>query len=970
MRLGRTLILLLVATFTAVAVVVAPCVDAQQAYEGSMLLGPPYETNAIYSHKTSAGHMVVYSRRLKNALPSGVKAQSLSLGLDGTDYIDQHGLCLFSVKKPGPGFSNIGLLNSAVFREPQTEVQADIYGVPHTKTNSPTLNIKVVEENSANLPPVSDQYLPIASFGLPGTTTGLPKSATPAEIIGFDYHLVSSKGPIFFTVDTSFQVGSTTYYPSDILMLDQNDNIVIWAQHGSQGNQVDQGDKINALSVCLNPALGQDQNAIISLAGTPTTKVGGNTASAAHTFLFRLGTNTLTDWRSPAANGLFAAATPDIDSVTSIDPKRLVPGSQWTSAPSLTLGDPTYNPSPEDNFEVFGTPPWLWNSIKGTVIIEWDFSLTPLGSGFFTPAPPLNPGDEQSVSIFFLQDGRPKAHYAKVRVNGASNPSPGLEILPSQNWPFVDFNILGFNQIPIPLTEWRTKYNGQYAYSLAPWGGSPEPDLLFLDSFNTNLPVQMEVQGNSGGFSTQTYAIGNMVWPEGLIDPPTDLAIRFLDETTVEISWTPNPLATDTKLTIFDGSQNPLEILATSPHVVTVAPNGFHRVRLIAENVLGDRSLPLEGSFFAGIEQRIESIRTIPSPGFLLPFLPGDLALERSTASLVAVPRDGVGNDFWTVMTLDHDGPANPQPYNLPDLDIVTGVASYLESYVDPGQSPAVRNRLLFIGWLAGVPRLVVTEAEEPFTVVSDHDLQFPAGPFPTELGALAYLVENDELLVVADGQLYAFGLPAPGSATSGYRVETLRFMNVGSVSARDIDSFEVTVAEDGSSNFVNLLTLDSNHQVVGAMEMTEAFGAHGVVHAHDPLPAVYFSMDSNIQVSEMPLRVGPSQSHPFDVQGMPFDLNNDGIALDAADIDMFQDFYALYLAVGETAAIIILESEADSLAGWDVDGSIPSFPGDGVITVDDFWAIYFAILGPTPPSLCVPVNIAWQNETPNPGCP
>ena len=118
-----------------------------------------------------------------------------------------------------------------------------------------------------------------------------------------------------------------------------------------------------------------------------------------------------------------------------------------------------------------------------------------------------------------------------------------------------------------------------------------------------------------------------------------------------------------------------------------------------------------------------------------------------------------------------------------------------------------------------------------------------------------------------------------------------------------------------------------------------------------------------------MPKLVEPVDSNPFTRTAIPFDLNNDGVALDPVDD---WNLFVVALALWSTGAQAVSDAIAASwdVAAWDVDGTHLTFPGDGVLTEADLLEIYSAFLSAQPQSsVCVPANPLWDPSV-NPTCP
>lgn len=955
----------------------APIMAQQRYYYAMLVDGAEFTPNVIYAVNATTGEVEAYSNRILDALSAyQVEAESISMGLDGTDYIDQHGMVLYSVASVAAA-STLGVRGSAIFQENWRDLQSDIYGVPHKSEfglpASPSLNIKVMEENSGALPPVSNWYLPLPSFGLEGGFTGLPKGPNPPDLKGVDYHLAPARAPIYFTVNERFTDSEgQTYYPSDILYVDTDGGIECWRRHGVIG--LHPADQIDALSLCLNPAPGVQPNAILSLAsGSPSCLASPILSPIRGGDLLLFVDNpegsqdVLSMWRDEAANGLNASVGPEIDGVVSIDPKRFVPGSRWRgSEPGISpQGVEVSYLEPSQQIDVQTAE--NWGEIEPTVFIEWDFELMPLGQGQIPLDGPLQPGDEVLAVVHFLDDGVPKSHYEVVSIDETltSNPASDLHVVAGGSQVSGDITLA---TSPPPFDKWEVTVDR----------GTPvlldSSELDFLESLPGDPGLKtIELRGLDTSFGKRSLGLHEVVFLDSSAPPPTDLVIELIGDSHVKVDWSPaSPTAvTEVKVSGAQDSNSSLPATLTyvglPPHTFFVGNRqGYHGVTLRTVTNTS-RSLPVEGSFFTGVRPELRFSRSLPATINAGLSEPGDLALEDSTARLVFVPRTP-GDTFWTIDTLDHNGNASPVPHQLPSSVLLYGVTNYFENYVSHSGLEGVNSYLVFAAISDSNPKLLIVESEDPWHAVAEIDVVFPTPP--SELGAIAMEPKSNQLLLVADEKLYWIEAAQLLQASSVLvnPVGSLAYATVAGVSCRAAGFYEVPVSCPASQGLhTHLLTLAANHEVVGALELDSPSVIHGLVHAHDPLPTTYLSLQNKVLGFEMPKQLQPASAHSFSVLATPLDLNGDGEALDIDDWNLFVTLVPLWTNAGPPP---IFYAAVDSPAAWDVDGSLTSFPGDGQLDWEDLFVIWDAFQsGVVLDPILVPVHPVWASE-PVSGCP
>ena len=497
------------------------------------------------------------TKRLADAIDSaagstthGVLAISLSMGLDGTDPSDPHGLLMFGLATHG---GQQGVYPNDVFKEPALDCRADTYGVRHTDlggeppTDDDRLTIKVREENDDEQPTGSHQYLPTLTLGIAGGATGSPHSQNPPDVIGSDYHLPSHNGSIYFTVDRP--IPGTSFGPGQILELDGSNTISIWATRNELN--LTANDKINSLSACLvqHEHLGVPKNALFSLApGSPGLASHG--VESADILFYKQGNNGFTVWRDRDSLGLVFGAVVVIDEIESIDPKRFVNSGPWGRG--------------SIHAEIVGHPgPYsieCLSALAGSVI-EWDFELGPLdGNNFFSPARAIQAGDKGKISVHYLdQDGIPRSHHQVLEVpRDFDNPATKIMVQSLTSTEMV----LEFGAgLGAGIANWDVIVNG-VEQNLGITGPVDEVTIPRPAAGVCTIAVHAE---NALGRSNGVYL--NYTIPS-TTETPTDLEIVKVDEDSYEIHWAVQSGHTS-ELTLRGSAAQQIISNAVSPYVVS-----------------------------------------------------------------------------------------------------------------------------------------------------------------------------------------------------------------------------------------------------------------------------------------------------------------------------------------------------------------------------------------------------------------
>ncbi|MCA8958936.1 MAG: hypothetical protein KDC38_00425 [Planctomycetes bacterium] len=212
---------------------------------GSFLLSPvglpdPSDTlpNVIWTFDVGSKSMVPADYSLAiffGQHAASVRVVSLSYGLDANNYVIDEGFAFNTYELVDGSIS--ALPGSAQALEHPLDFEATLFVVPNipSELNEFRGSAKALEENSDDLPNEGDALLSVDHVALWGGYTGKPFSATqPSKIVGFDHHPPSTKSRKYFTVDTPFQYGGQTYYPSDVLRF-ENGVLSIEVSHDDLG---------------------------------------------------------------------------------------------------------------------------------------------------------------------------------------------------------------------------------------------------------------------------------------------------------------------------------------------------------------------------------------------------------------------------------------------------------------------------------------------------------------------------------------------------------------------------------------------------------------------------------------------------------------------------------------------------------------------------------------------------------------
>ncbi len=913
---------------------------AQQQYQYSVLVDhPSYPANVIHTLDTRSGAMVPYSNRVKSALsgavPSTVRAISLSHGLDGIDYVNPHGLLGFSIGDRSNAPNSGGVPGSSVSKEHRFEAHADLYIVPNTIDTATTLNIKTVEENTAVLAPLADQYMATASFSLPGGWTGTPIWTQRPNIIGLDYHLTSAKAAIYFTIDRTISLGGQNYHPNQILMLSGSGALSVWADQIQLGLQA--GDVINGLSMCVDPTdtTAQVPNCLFSLAGGSTSLSTSRTA--ADVLHFKQGDTGYTEWRTAAANGLFSGGgtgDTEIGGIVSIDPKEFLVDSEWVTG--------------EPGFEYDDETGELLLAIPGQFqpVILWNYSLHSLDSNTFNPG--LQPGDEGLLAVHYIDGlGNPRAHYDWIEKPGMTNWAADATF--TENNGDIDIAITTQAGVTPANAEWIVS-DGATIVLTAPLTQAS----LTVTALDKPRMRDLQLRTRDTFTGNKSLPIREIVWQPSTVPSPTNLSIKKRCDSVVEISYEPGLGATTTTMMLrsadFEQVYSGLDVYSIDLGELT--GSAYIEVEVVSEDSLGKFSKPLRGSFFMGIRNDIDPLKKIEFTNMT----PGDLAFHDATMQLAVVPPAGTELFQWYLVDLLNHKPAPRTVTPIYTLQNYTGVTSYPVTATSPDGDAEIQQRLLFIGTGSGVDaNLYLVDAENPWAAPPGIEIDIP-GDGPFTLGALTYEPQSEQILFVVNQRLHSISLSAPldtlgaGSILVATAVETLREAQVEGVACRANGFYEVTV---GTSSVTHLLQLNSDHRVSGSLKLDSAHSGavKGILHADRPLATTFVSKGNTVYMGRSPHRADPCTDDTYSVVGMPYDFDNDGTAGTPEDWAVWDA-----LKADPVGVYPLLPNHS----AFDVAGTSLSYPGNGQLDSNDFNEIFANEYSTTLPSICVPVHPAW----------
>ncbi|MEM7261056.1 MAG: hypothetical protein AAF488_03635 [Planctomycetota bacterium] len=889
------------------------------------------DRNIIFALRAESGEVVPFSPRLRNALdaagaPPSVLVNSFSTGQGTHAYADDlwHGALLWSVT---PG--SRGLFPTDLFYEPSGDRESDLYISHHRPQTGFDLNLKAVEENSANLPSPHEQLLATPTLGLPGGRTGAPLTASPENLVGFDARLTPAKGAVYFTISESFSgedgAGNlTTFRPSQVI-LEVSGKLFVYQDH--QDLDIDPADRIDALDVDAEyyKSLGNEPSLLFSLtADSPSVNGVGATLEAAALYHSVVGVPGHSLHRSAFAAGV-EPDTSDIDSVVSIDPADL----------GLEL----------PYFEIYqfgGQVEVLFASEVSETQVFWDFQPVTVIDGVAVES--IEPGDRVRIDAYGVIDGVLHVQHEWVEVDAEiDNPATSLAIADSGSTTNITFG-------PAQATgEWELLIDDAPPVFLP--AGETQYPVTFTDGMHA---VRLHYR-NDWNQRSEARAVAYFV-KEG---PPAVQSVELTplstDPPRVRLEWTSSPGA---------GVQ--------TVEIVTTVPGGASTVSVPGTSwTSGDLEYGVYGfelrQFASSVASAPVRVNHAVTPPLKLNWVQGhiddspegpgqlqDSAYLDGNCQVVVIDaatsneylRYSINGRFFERASLNAS--------RTETVDSIHAVTSLLLPLANPfvqsipigggtpvsPPPPGVRQRLIWAVLLDGVSTLVVTtEGGAPLAI----------NPLPAtvdNITAMAYDAERERILLAAGGKLFA--IPAPpeelGSANLvAEQIPLLSWMDIQSVTMVERGYYELAGPVGPTDSLTHFAVIDANDDTLVASIEADASLTElgGVVYAkHGAAGRPQYFVSSGAELHEYfgrdPRGVvpQPAELNPLARWTRLGDLNGDGVAFGSEDFDLVR-------------AIIADPSVIDTLlcpASYDLDQDGEAGSGDLLIFIQvlshGFWIV------------------------------